>query len=637
MQPGLWQRITAELAVWRVGLLPGIVVLCLVMIARLTGSMQSLEWLVFDTFLRLRLTENIDERILIVGINEDDIHQVGYPVADREMAAVVRKLQSYAPKVIGLDIVRDIPVEPGHSELESIFRNTKNLIGIAKVLPKTVDPPPDLPSAQVGFVDQIPDVDGKLRRSLLRTTTPQGNKFALSLLLAEAYLAAKGINLEHGTGDRNTIKFGNTELPRVFSNSGGYVRTDAGGFQVLFNFRSGRERFRTVTLGDIKAGKVPPEWIRDRIVIIGMTAPSAKDFTTTSAIPSAKFAPPGQVYGVEIHAHAVSQIISAVLNSRPLLNTWPDEWEYIWIVAWAFLGIAHARLTKFPLINLLAITGVSFILVFVSYLFLTWGWWIPVTPAIIIYTLNALGLTALYQYEQALRSGINARHSMMELTFETIHNGPLQTLAKVLKLVRDRNLPTEKLLPEVQKELEKLNQDLRGIYEFLQREPINQDSSLYLEKGLLINLQDPMHEILYQVYSYTLERDFPCFKSLRVKIRTFEPIDEGYLSIEDKRRLCRFLEEALCNVGKHATRVTRLEVTSSLSEGWQTLSIVDDGLAISSYREGRGTQQFRNLARQLKGKFRRVSLYPRGTLCELSWPVPKFWLTQRIDDSKYNF
>ncbi|MDZ7958824.1 MAG: CHASE2 domain-containing protein [Aulosira sp. DedQUE10] len=626
MQPGLWRRIKEEIAIWRVGTLPGIVVLCLVIIARLTGSMQSLEWLVFDSFLRLRFAEPVDERILIVGINEDDIRRFGYPIPDQEMASLLKKLQTYAPRAIGLDIVRDIPVEPGSSELVSTFKHSKNLIGIEKVLPVTVDPPPDLPNEQIGFVDQIPDADGKLRRSLLATTTPKGYKFALSLKLAEIYLAHQGVKLEHGISDRNHLRFGNTELPRVFSNSGGYVRTDPGGFQLLLNFRSGRERFRTITLGDIKAGKFQPEWIRDRIVIIGMTAPSAKDFTTTSAIPSAKFAPPGQVYGVEIHAHAVSQMIGAVLDSRPLLNTWRDQWEYLWIIAWGFLGIAHARLTKFPLLNLVTIGFASVILVFVSYLFLTWGWWIPVTPAIIIYALNSLGLTALYQYEQALRSEINAHHTMIERTFETIHNGPLQTLAKVLKLVRDQNLPSDKLLPEIQTELEKLNHDLRGIYEFLQREPLNQDSSLYLGKGLVINLHDPVHEILYQVYSYTLERDFPCFKTLKVKIRTFEPIEERGLSIEQKRGLCRFLEEALCNVGKHATGVTRLQVNCSSSEGWQTLSIVDDALAISSYKEGRGTQQFRNLARQLKGKFRRVSLSPRGTLCELSWPIAKLWL-----------
>ncbi|BAY25085.1 putative sensor with CHASE2 domain protein [Calothrix sp. NIES-2100] len=623
MLPRLWKKIAAEIAIWRVGFLPGMVMLCVVMIARLAGSMQSLEWLVFDSFLRLRWAEPQDERILIVGIQEDDIRRVGYPIPDGEMALLLNTLQTYNPRVIGLDIVRDIPVKPGHFQLVNIFKNSKNLIGIDKVLPDTIDPPPDLPHEQVGFVDQIPDADGKLRRSLLGTATPQGYEFALSVKLAEIYLADQGIKLER---DRHTIKFGNTQLPRVFRNSGGYVRTDTGGLQVLLNFRSGSERFRMISLSDIKAGKFQPEWIRDRIVIIGMTAPSTKDFTTTSAIPSAQFAPPGQVYGVEIHAHAVSQIISAVLNSRPLLNTWGEQWEYIWIIAWGFLGIANARLTKSPLINLLAINITNLLLIIVSYLFIIWGWWIPITPAIIVYNLNSLGLIALYQYEQALRAGINARQAVIERTFETIHNGPLQTLAKVLKLVRDRELATDELLPEIHRELEKLNHDIRGIHEFLQREPINQDNSLYLGQGLVINLQDPIHEILYQVYSYTLERDLPCFRNLKVKIRTFDPIDDRYLSIEQKRGLCRFLEEALCNVGKHAIGVTRLQVTCSSLKGWYTLSIVDDGLPIDSYKEGRGTQQLKNLAREFKGQFRRVSVAPRGTLCELSCPIAKFWL-----------
>ncbi|WP_052331551.1 sensor histidine kinase [Calothrix sp. PCC 7507] len=170
-----------------------------------------------------------------------------------------------------------------------------------------------------------------------------------------------------------------------------------------------------------------------------------------------------------------------------------------------------------------------------------------------------------------------------------------------------------------------MNNDLRGIYEFLQQEPTNQDSSLYLGKGLVINLNDPLHEILYQIYSYTLERDFPCFKTLKVKIRTFEPIDNSHLSIEQKRGFCRFLEEALCNVGQHATGVTRLVVTCSPSEGCYTVAVIDDGLGMNSSSEGQGTQQFRNLARQFKGKFRRVSLSPKGTLCELSCPVGKSW------------
>lgn len=314
---------------------------------------------------------------------------------------------------------------------------------------------------------------------------------------------------------------------------------------------------------------------------------------------------------------------------RPLLETWKDEWEYLWIFAWGFLGIAIARFTKSSLANLIIVGITSAILVVTSYLFLTWGWWVPVIPTILVLAVNGIELTALYQCDKVLRSGLKARQDVIERTFETIHNGPLQSLAKVLKLVRCQELPIKELLPELEKELEKLNHELRGIYEFLQREPPTQDNSLYLGNTLVLNLQDPLHEILYQVYSYTLARDFPCFRSIKIKIRTFEPIDERCLSIEQKQGLCRFLEEALCNVGKHATGVTRLEVTCFASEGWYTLSIIDDGLGINSSREGHGTQQSRNLAKQLKGKFQRVSLSSRGTICELSWPVTKFWFSNK--------
>ncbi|MCC5617838.1 CHASE2 domain-containing protein [Nostoc sp. CHAB 5836] len=623
MKPELWKRIKEEITIWRVGAIPGIAVIGLVMITRLTGLMQSLEWLAFDNFLRLRPDEPRDERIVIVGINEDDISTgTDFSLSDHDLAQLLLKLQSYKPRAIGLDIYRDLPVNPGHSELVTVFQSFKNLIGIEKVLPDEIAPPPALSPEQVGFADQMIDSDGKLRRSLLATSTSKGYKLSLSLSLAAVYLGDHGISIENGIRDRAAIRFGKTEIPRFFDNSGGYVQTDAGGVQVLLNFRSGREQFRTLSLDDLKSDKFNPDWIRDRIVIIGITSPSHKDFIPTSAIESIEPAP-GRVYGVEIQAHAVSQIISAVLNSRPLLSTWQDEWEYIWILAWGLVGIVIARLTKSPLSSLLVVAVASSSLLVFCYLLLIWGWWVPLIPALIVLVLNGMEIAAFYQYDQALRFRIRARQAIIERTFAKIHNGPLQSLAKVLKLVRDKNLPINDLLLELEKELEKLNHELRGIYEFLQREPIDIETSLYLGKSLVLNLQDPLHEILYQVYSSTLDREFPCFKTIKVKIRAFEPLNERSLNIEQKQGLCLFLEEALCNVGKHATGVTRLEVTCSSSEGWYTLSIIDDGLGVNSSREGWGTQQVRNLARQLKGKFRRVPLSPRGTLCELSWPIVK--------------
>lgn len=283
--------------------------------------------------------------------------------------------------------------------------------------------------------------------------------------------------------------------------------------------------------------------------------------------------------------------------------------------------IALWRINLLPgntVIRLLIFNAILFI---ISYLLLLWCFSFPIIPAVIILVIHGIELIALFHYHHALRLGMKTRQGVIESTFETIHNGPLQTLAKVLRLLRCQDIKPPELIPKVEQELEKLNSELRGIYEFLQQESPNQDSKLYLANNLVINLQDPFHEVLYQVYSYTLDREFPYFKTIKIKIHHFESIDERYLTMEEKRGIARFLEEALCNVGKHAIGVSKLQVTFSLLAGCYTLRIIDNGSGIKLDKQGRGTQQFINLARRLKGKFRRSPLSPQGTICELSWPV----------------
>lgn len=626
-------RLRKELALFRVGLLPGLAVIGIVLAARTLGLLQPLEWLVYDGFLRLRPSEAIDERIVIVEVNEADIRNYGkYPIIDRELAFLLRLIASYKPRAIALDIVRDLEVPPGRGELIAALQEIDGVFAIEKVLPETFSPPPNLLPEKVGFSDQIIDSDGKLRRSLLATPTEKyGYKFSLSLRLAERYLLKEGYKMENGIHNRDAIRFGQVELAPLDADAGGYVRADTGGVQVLLNFRSGRSRFPKISATKLKTGNFDQKLIQDRIVIIGVTAPSVKDFFPSSAIYSQK-PTLGRVYGVEIQAHATSQIISAVLDGRSLIQTWPEFWEYLWIIAWGVAGISLARMTRSPLKNLLAVLVSIAILLLSCFLLLVGGWWIPLIPSLLLLGLNGVALTALYQYEYALKSKIKARQVIIERTFETIHNGPLQTLARSLKRLRDHQANKQigvasDLMGELEQDLEKLNCELRGIYEFLQQEPITQDNSLYLGQGTVLNLTDPLHEVLYQVYDHTLQRDLPCFQTLRFNIRNFEPIESDNLSIEQKQGLCRFLEEALCNVGKHAHGLTRLDVNLSLYDGWYTLSIIDDGVGENYHDDGRGAQQCRNIARQVHGKFRRSQLSPRGFLCELAWPKYTNWLS----------
>lgn len=626
MLPGIWSKFKQGITIWSVGVLPGIAVIGLVILVRLTGSLQFMEWVTLDSFLRLRPSEPIDKRVVIVGIDEEDIRCIrDYPIPDREIAKLLRTLQKYQPRVIGLDIVRDISVEPGHAELRAAFKDIKNLIAVEKVLPISIKPPPDLPPEKIGFVDVLSDDDGKVRRALLGTKIPQDDKkyvFSLPLRLVETYLKAEGIELSNGIRDRLAMQFGSTELPRFFPNSGGYVQTDDFGVQVLLNYRNGRERFRTLSLkdiNDIEAGKGNPNVLRDtfggRIVLIGVTAPSIKDFITTSAI--ANLQPPGKIYGVEFHAHVTSQIVSAVLDRRPVLETWSQGWEYLWIVGWGVLAIYLGRLTQSPFKNLVYVAVASLGLVGIGYAFIVGGWWIPVAPALLVLVINGAILGTFYQYDRFLKSQIEIRQHTIERTFVVIHNGPLQTLANILRHVQDQNLEQDRLLQD----LKNLNYEIREVGEYLKLEALAPEESLRLGSGLILDLKLPIRDLLYEVYSHTLQRNFPCFKTLKVKAYSFAPIQEQFLSLEQKRELCQFLEEALCNVGKHAKGLTRLSATGKQNEGWYTLGIKDNGAGLCFSFEGRGTKQCLNLAKKLNGKFQRTSLREKGTLCELSWPI----------------
>ncbi len=636
MLSGIWSQFKQGITIWSVAVLPGIAVIGLVILVRLTGSLQLIEWVTLDSFLRLRPSEPIDERVVIVGINEEDIQGIrNYPIPDREIAKLLRTLQKYHPRVIGLDIVRNIPVEPGHAELVAAFQDIKNLIAVEKIIPISIKPPPKLPPEQIGFSDYLSDDDGKVRRAILGTKSPEDNKkyaFSLPLRLAETYLLAEGIKLSNGIRDREAMRFGSTELPRFFPNSGGYARTDDFGVQLLLNYRNGRERFRTLSLkdvNDVEAGKGNPNLLRDtfdaRIVLIGVTAPSIKDFINTSAIPNLQ--PPGKIYGVEFHAHVASQIISAVLDGRPILKTWSQGWEYLWIVGWGVLAIYLGRLTQSPLKNLVYVAVASLALVGIGYAFIAEGWWIPVVPALLVLVINGAILSAFYQYDRFLRSQIEIRQHTIERTFIVIHNGPLQTLANILRHVQDQDLEQNRLLED----LKNLNYEIREVGEYLKLEALAREESLRLGSGLILDLKLSTRDLLYEVYSHTLQRNFPCFKTLKVKAYSFAPIEEQYLSLEQKRELCQFLEEALCNVGKHAKGLTRLSATGSSNEGWYTLSIKDNGAGIRSFSEGRGTKQCLNIARKLRGKFQRKSLGEKGTLCELTWPIAgRNWNFARI-------
>jgi CHASE2 domain-containing sensor protein/two-component sensor histidine kinase len=619
--------------VWRwtclvgVEALPGISIVALVILARATGTLQFMEWKLFDFYLRSRPAETIDDRMTIVGIDRTDIEAMKiYPIPDREMAQLLQKIQTYQPAAIGLDIRREVPIEPGHSELLKTFKTIPNLIVTEKVLSPQIVPPHGVSPAQLGFSDFPLDADFNIRRQYLgipisEQGKPKDYKFSLSLQLAKIYLENKGFLLDNGIRDEQAMRFGTVEIPRFTKNAGGYVNTDAGGVQVLLNYRNGKQPFRILSLTQLESGNFDPSWLRDRIVIVGLIDPKFRSPVKTQAITSSSMV--GEISGVEFQAHAVSQLLSSVLDRRPFIKVWSEGWEYLWIIGWGILGIILVLLTKSIRRNAVWFGVTSATLLTISYIFfVTQSFWIPLTPSFLGLFLGNV-LAVFDKYNQKLKTRIEERQRIIDRMGITFHNGPLQTLKNLMHGVREQKLPADKI-PAA---LEKLNSEIRESIEYFEKEALKiktQEDVIKVDDQFL-SLHDPIHELFYSVYTITLDRqNFSCFQTIKVGIRKFDPIEEKFLNTELKRKLCQYLEALLCNVGTHAIGVTKLIATGQHKNGCYILRVEDNGCGIQpdrTIKEGHGTKISQDLEKNLQGKYSQEIAMSGGLVCQFSWTL----------------
>ena len=380
-------------------LLASIVATTLVMGVRYLGMLQTWELQAYDQMLRMRPPESPDPRILVVGADEADINKYGFPLPDAVLAKLLEKLKQYQPIAIGLDIYRDKPVQPGHDALVSHLKN-KLLITACKLRngkAPSVAPPPESPAKQVGFIDleldkQLDDQDYTVRRYLLsRTPNPISNlsscnmSYAFSLQLASRFLEAKGIPIT--VTPENDWKFGSSVFKSLETHAGGYQKLDARGNQVLLNYRSSAEIAQQVTVTDVLNNQIDPTWVKNRVVLVGVTADSVQDDHDT---------PYGKMRGLTIHAHMVSQILSAALDNRSLISWLPQWGDALWIWTWSLTGGIIAWRWRSPLhLGLAGGIASSVLYGFCFGYMLIQGGWIPLIPSALT-LVTAEGIVMVY-------------------------------------------------------------------------------------------------------------------------------------------------------------------------------------------------------------------------------------------------
>lgn len=244
---------------------------------------------------------------------------------------------------------------------------------------------------------------------------------------------------------------------------------------------------------------------------------------------------------------------------------------------------------------------------------------------LLLLTMSAIGISGLSLsirrlrlYSKELERRVTVRQEAMEQAFTAIHNGPLQTLALLLREIKEKEANNAFLWTKIKS----LDTEIREVGHNLTQESLVNTldkATMRLGDGTILDLSRPLHELLYEIYTLTLQRDFPNFAQVKVKVRNFEPVDTPKLNLEDKREICRWLEEMLCNIGKHATGTTRVTATGKIVEKRYILEVKDNGPGITDVQENRGTKQAKKLASRLGGDFYRSSLPRGGTICQFSW------------------
>lgn len=343
---------------WRTGLrvfLTSIVVTSLVIGVRQLGVIKSWELAAFDSLQRWRPIEGADPRLLVVTITESDIQaqsQRQGSLSDRTLEQLLTQLEQYRPRAIGLDIYRDVPVGAAYPNLTKYLQNSEYFIGLCKISdPDTnnpgIAPPPEIPPEFIGFSDIMPDDDSTVRRQLLHLTPPRDSpctsEYAFSLQLALYYLATEGI--EPKVTSQGDLQFKNVVFKRLTANnSGAYKNADLRGYQVLLNYRPYRavtDIAFQVSLHDLLNNRLSPaikNQLQDRIVLIGVTAPTSVNDYWFTPYSSSQQRFEKQLSGVFLQAQMVSHILSAVLDRRPLLSVWNLWTEVPWIVGWSITG-----------------------------------------------------------------------------------------------------------------------------------------------------------------------------------------------------------------------------------------------------------------------------------------------------------
>ena len=430
-------------------------------ISRFLGFFEKIEIAAYDSFIRLKPVEPLDDRFLVIGISEEDIqNRQEYPIKEGTVIELLEELGRHEPRAIALNFPLDFPqgTAAERKRLTELLEGSNHIVSACLISSEQfpgIAPAPGVNEELVAFADFPQDSDGIIRRSILVSAPtalfvnevvrshlcnqPGEELLSLSLLLAVIYLEDEGFYAEQT--EAGNLLWHNTVAPKLFRQSGGYANAEVVDYEIMLNYRAPQDAVRQVSLSDVLEDQVDPEWIRNRIVLVGYTSLVVNDMVTTPYFETS----PGfrGMSGVMVHAQATSQLISAVLDGRPLIWSWPEIGEIFLIGVWSLIGGLIAFYARRVRLFWVWMIGSLILLWALSYYVFILGLWLPVASMTAAVVLTAVAVAGVVRashsvYVQAIFEQLQAVISGQWANQKSYHRDRLEDLVLRAQAIRQR-------------------------------------------------------------------------------------------------------------------------------------------------------------------------------------------------------
>lgn len=276
-------------------------------VAAAAGVFYKTDMMLSDLF--YQSAEATDERIVIVGIDEEALETIGpFQTWGRDVTARVVEYLNRSeekPAVIGLDVLFSGETTADQDEYlaaaagaygnvvtaaaagfgSKMVESGTGTLYLEDFTVQSFDQPYKalMDVTRQGHINAMYDRDGFLRHGLLRVTLPDGRIIpSFAMTIAESYREweGKGVSVK--------------EPP-----------TDSRGFWYLkFSGKPG-DYYESISVADLLSERVPPEYFSGKIVLVGPYAAGLADNYMTAADHAAS------MYGVEIQANAINTILES--------------------------------------------------------------------------------------------------------------------------------------------------------------------------------------------------------------------------------------------------------------------------------------------------------------------------------------